>query len=237
VLVLAGLDPSGRAGLLADGEAIRAAGAQPVLCATAIAAQSEQRLALVSETSAEALCAQALCALEDGPVAAVKVGMVASARQVQQLVELFRGPLRGVPVIADPVFGTSSGGALFRGEPRDWLPLLPCTALVTPNLDEAERLSGRACRDESGMEAAARTLVEAGASAVLVKGGHLAGHPKDFLLAQDQIRWFSGERIIHRKRGTGCRLASSVAAWIALGNSLPESVEKARLQLRSWLAS
>lgn len=237
VLVFAGLDPSGRAGLLADGKAVRAAGAHPVLCATAVAAQSSGRLVRLSPVGAETIAAQAEAALEDGPIAAVKLGMIGTLEVRDALVALLRGPLARVPIVVDPVLETSRGGRLFEGGPRDYLPLIDCADVVTPNLVEAAALTGLPCAREDEMLPAALALGEVGARAVLLKGGHLAGPPADLLWSGGQARWLRGERIAHVKRGTGCRLASGVAARLALGRTLEQSVAEAAAWLRGWLIS
>jgi len=237
VLVFAGLDPSGRAGLLADGEAVRAAGATPVLCATAIAAQSGRRLLRVDPVPLAAIEAQARAALEDGPVAAVKLGMLGTREILEALAALLEGPLAGVPVVVDPVLETSRGGALYAGAPHDYRRLMPRAALVTPNLAEAGTLSGIGCRDEASMLTAAQALLDQGARAVLVKGGHLSGAPADLLACADRRTWLRGERSEAKKRGTGCRLASAIAAGLALGRPLEESVARGVAQVRAWLAA
>jgi len=237
VLVLAGLDPSGRAGLLADGEAIRALGGLPVLCATAVAAQSTRRLVALEPVSPAALAAQVEAALEDGPVAAVKLGMLGTRALLETVARLLRGPLAAVPVVVDPVLASSSGGALFQGDREDYLGLLPLVTVLTPNLPEAARLTGLEVRDEAEMVAAAAALCAHGAGAVLLKGGHLEGAPTD-LCWDGAPRWFRGERLPGvGKRGTGCRLASALATGLAQGQPLPAVVEAAIGYVRRYLAS
>jgi hydroxymethylpyrimidine/phosphomethylpyrimidine kinase len=235
--VFAGLDPSGRAGLLADGEAIRAQGAEPVLCATAIAAQSQNRLVRASALPPEDLAAQAEGALEDGALAAVKVGMVGSRAVLGALLQLLDGPLRRAPLVFDPVLSTSRGGSLFDGEVDELLPLVERAALVTPNLSEVGRLTGMEVQDEALMYEAASRLALRGAKAVLLKGGHLAGAPADLLLCGDEPRWFRGARVKKSKRGTGCRLASATAAGLAVKLPLEDAVERGIAYVRSYLSA
>ncbi|MGC4122729.1 MAG: hydroxymethylpyrimidine/phosphomethylpyrimidine kinase [Myxococcales bacterium] len=237
VLVFAGLDSSGRAGLLADGQAVLASGARPVLCATAIAAQSSSRLVRMEPVSAAAVQAQAQAALEDGPIAAVKVGMVGSKEIHRTLLALFEGPLARAAIVVDPVFQTSRGGALFDGTAAEWSPLMAPATLVTPNLAEAAALTGLPCAGEAQMAEAARRLVALGARAVLLKGGHLEGNPADLLWASGAPSWMRGERIPGARRGTGCRLASAIAARLALGARLEEAVPQGVEWLRSWMRS
>lgn len=235
VLVFAGLDSSGRAGLLADGEAVAAAGARPVLCVTAVAAQSSARLVRMEPVSASAVEAQAVAALEDGPVAAVKVGMVGSKEIHSVLCRLLEGPLSSAAIVVDPVFRTSRGGALFEGTPTEWAPLASRSTLVTPNLSEAAALTGLPCVEEGQMEAAARALAGRGAKSVLLKGGHLGGSPADLLWSGGPPLWLRGERIPGAFRGTGCRLASSIAARLARGQGLPIAVQGGVEWLRGWM--
>jgi hydroxymethylpyrimidine/phosphomethylpyrimidine kinase len=234
-LVLAGLDPTGRAGLLADAEAIVGAGARPVLCATAIAAQSEQRLLLTHPLPPEAILAQVEGALADGPVQAVKIGMVGSVSCVPIIAMLIDGPCSGIPVVVDPVLETSRGDTLFPGTPEELVPLLERAHLVTPNLREAEALGGLAVTDVALMYEAASRVLLLGSRAVLLKGGHLAGAPSDLLLQASGARWFRDGRIAGSRRGTGCRLSSAIAAGLACGRSLEESVARARAFVRGYL--
>lgn len=236
VLVLAGLDPTGRAGLLADAEAIVLEGARPVLCATAIAAQSEKRLLLAHPLPPEAILAQVNGALSDGPVQAVKIGMVGAVSCVPLIAMLIDGHFSGVPVVLDPVLETSRRDALFPGAPEDLVPLLERAHLVTPNLREAEALGGLAVTDVALMHEAASRVLLLGSRAVLLKGGHLDGAPSDLLLQASGARWFRDGRIASSRRGTGCRLASAIAAGLACGRSLEESVGRARERLRRYLA-
>ncbi len=236
VLVFAGHDPSGRAGLLADGEAIEALGAEPVLAATGIAAQSEKRLVGLFPVAPGAIATQVAAALEDGPIAAVKIGMLGSRATLEAVLQALYGPLARIPVVYDPVLETTRGGKLFDGDAEDLMPLLSRATVVTPNLDEAAVFSGTKVQDESQMYEVASRIALQGNCAVLLKGGHLGGDPSDLLLAGGRALWLRDERIPSRKRGTGCRLAAAVAAGLATGKSLEESAAAARRYVRSFLA-
>jgi hydroxymethylpyrimidine/phosphomethylpyrimidine kinase len=148
-----------------------------------------------------------------------------------------RGPLAGIPVVVDPVLATSSRGALYQGNAEDYSALLDRLDLLTPNLAEAEALTGIACRTEEAMPAAARALLGRGARAVLLKGGHLEGAPADLLVSSGRERWFRGLRHAAHRRGTGCRLASAIAAHLAHGRALEEGVERSIEWLRGWIAT
>ncbi len=237
VLVLAGLDPSGGAGLLADAEAIRAAGARPLCVATAITIQTT-RAAKRFEPLAPALvteCAQALMAEED--VRAVKIGMVADGKIGRAIHELL-WRRKDLPVVVDPVLQATSGLLLFKGalkEARETYLMLAQRAVLTPNLSEAEVLLGVSKLGDT--EQAALALLAKGARAVLLKGGHLPGDPVDLLAESGKAERFTAPRIPSKARGTGCRLASALAAALALGCSLRDAVLAGREVVRRHLES
>ena len=220
VLVLAGLDPSGGAGLLADAEAVRAAGARPLCVATALTVQTSKRarrfetcdVQLVSET------VQAL--LEEENVKAVKIGMIGSAEIALALEQILP---KGLPRVVDPVLRATSGAALLHGPAEVYLRLAQ-GALLTPNLAEAEELG--------------EGLLDRGPGAVLFKGGHSAGaFVVDRLVTKQGSEEFSAERIAGHKRGTGCRLASFIAGRLALSFGLTRSVVEARAYVRTYLSA
>jgi hydroxymethylpyrimidine/phosphomethylpyrimidine kinase len=239
VLVLAGLDPSGGSGILADAEAIRSLGARPVCVATALTVQTTRAVrrwepvqpALVQE-SAHALL------LEENP-RAIKIGMIGDARIAEAIAKLL-GPRRDLPIIVDPVLEASSGTLLFKGtlqQARDAYLLLSAHAMITPNLLETTALLNLAKQpqDAAAVEHAARALVAKGARAALVKGGHLAGDPVDVLAMGGAAEHFAGSRIHAHARGTGCRLSSAIAVGLAHGQSIREAVVAARRFVREYL--
>ena len=233
VLVLAGLDPSGGAGLLADAEAVRAMGARPLCVATALTVQTT-RAARRFEAVKPALVAESMKALlEEEEVRAIKVGMVGNRAIAAEIAALLEARPR-LPLVVDPVLAASSGAKLFEGsssDARDAYLRLAKGAVLTPNVAEAEALLGG--KLEEPLMAAA--LLGEGASAVLLKGGHLPGHPTDFLFQPDGEEHFSAPRIAATARGTGCRLASAIAAGLACGLSLREAVVAARQLVRDYL--
>ena len=239
VLVIAGLDPSGNAGLLADAEAIRARGARPLCVATALTVQTTRAVkrwepvapALVQE-SAHALL------LEENP-RAIKIGMIGDAKIAEVVAKLI-GSRRDLPIIVDPVLQSTSGVLLFKGrleQAREAYLTLAAHALITPNLLEAAALLDlqRQPQDAAGIEAAARALVGKGARAALVKGGHLPGDPVDALAMGGAAEQFPGTRIPAKVRGTGCRLASALAAGLAMERPIRDSVLAARAYVREYL--
>jgi hydroxymethylpyrimidine/phosphomethylpyrimidine kinase len=240
VLVAAGLDPSGGAGLLADLEALRAAGAQGWAVATALTAQGP-RGARAMEPVPAGLVLRQIDALLDGArqrPRALKTGMLGSAENARALAARFgAAPLAGVPLVVDPVLRSSSGLALLsdsrRRPPAAVLgPLLERAALATPNWPELEALAGRPLASEAEAVAAARALP---ARAVLVKGGHRQGEPVDLLVRGRSVVRFRGRRRAGIARGTGCRLASAVAALLARGARLEDAIRWAKRYVERYL--
>ena len=239
VLVLAGLDPSGGAGLAADVEALLAVGARALPCATALTVQGAG-----GAYGAEAVPAPLVRAQVEGllagrglPVKAVKTGMLATAGIAAAVAELLsRGKLARVPLVVDPVLAASSGLALFDpgdATPAEALqPLLARAAVVTPNWPELEALAGVRLDDDDAAVAAARGL---GARAVLVKGGHRRGASVDLLVTKREVLRLAGRRRPGTARGTGCRLASALAGLLAQGASLPEAARGAKRVVERYL--
>ena len=223
VLVLAGLDPSGGAGLLADAEAIRAMGARPLCVATALTVQTTRAARSFKLVDAALIAESVRALLEEEDVRAIKIGMVGDASNARAIRALLP---QGVPVVVDPVLAASSGTPLFSGRPRELLELAR-GAVLTPNLAEAEALLEG--------PADARTLLARGPAAVLLKGGHLPGPPTDVLALPGNTESFSAGRIPVKARGTGCRLASAIAAGLARGMPVREAVIDARRYVREYL--
>jgi hydroxymethylpyrimidine/phosphomethylpyrimidine kinase len=238
VLVVAGLDPTGGAGLLADLEALGAAGVRGWAVASALTAQGP-RGARGFEPASEAMLLAQVDALLDGAERprAAKTGMLATAGLVRALAERFaRAPLVRVPLVVDPVLAASSGAPLLDAgalAPGDALgPLLARAALATPNLPELAALTGD---DVSTDEAAIRAARRLPARAVLVKGGHRAGPPVDLLVQGRRVTRLAGRRRAGTARGTGCRLASGIAGLLARGASLDEAVRGAKRAVERYL--
>jgi hydroxymethylpyrimidine kinase / phosphomethylpyrimidine kinase / thiamine-phosphate diphosphorylase len=239
VLLVGGVDPSGLSGLAAD---IRAVGAHRVHAAPVVAAltsQNSRAVARVDPVDPRLLHAQLQAVLEDLPVAAVKIGLLGQAGAVEVLRAVLER-LRGVPAVLDPVLGASTGSGLWPGGDgvASLRRLLPRVALLTPNAPEAAALSGLPVRTAAEAEHAARALRAAGAQAVLVKGGHFEGGDRglDVLVSDRVWQRFSGDPIVaSHTRGTGCTLASAIAARLARGESLPEAVAGARAFVRTGL--
>jgi len=240
VLILAGLDPSGGAGLFADAEAVRAQGARPLCVATALTAQSTRQALRFQATAPLLVQDSARLLLDDEEVRAVKIGMVGAPQVARAIADLLQG--RGLPTVVDPVLFSSSGAALLKGGPEPYL-LLMQGAVITPNAPEAEALCGFPVRDRAAQERAGRDLVARGAKAALIKGGHLLPEPgpqgpaecADVLVDSDGVLVLSAPRLAQSRRGTGCRLASAIAGQLALGKGLREATREARHYLLGYL--
>jgi hydroxymethylpyrimidine/phosphomethylpyrimidine kinase len=238
VLVVAGLDPTGGAGLVADLEALRAAGARGWAVATALTAQGPAG-ARGFEPVSEAMLLAQLEALLEGRERprAVKTGMLGTPTLARTLAAaLAEPPLRRAPLVVDPVLLASSGAALLALSGKtaaDALyPLLACARLVTPNLPELGALSGEDVSTDEGALRAARRLP---ARAVLVKGGHRAGAPVDLLVEGRRVTRFPGRRRAGTARGTGCRLASAIAGLLARGEPLESAIRGAKRIVERYL--
>ncbi len=237
-LTIAGSDPTGGAGLQADLQVFRAFGVHGAGVITALTVQDTAKIHRVLPVFPNVVLEQLRVLLADLTPHAVKIGMLATddvARSVLLgLHELDRAPAP-VPIVLDPVLQASDGTRLL--EPRARAPLeelIGRSAIVTPNLLEAREITGCDVSTEEGIEAAGCALVtNLGAAAALVKGGHRDGPPDDLFVVRAggsaSLTWLRGERIdAGRVHGTGCALASAIAAGLARGVELREAVERAR---------
>lgn len=240
VLLVGGTDPSGGAGLAADLKSAAALGTHGCIAVTAITVQNSGGVRSWTPVDPAEIAAQMEATCDDGLPAAVKTGMLGSREAVLAVARVLEERLSEVPLVVDPVMVAGSGDGLAEDSLEDTIRelLIPSAALVTPNLDEAEALTGMSVRSRPQMEKAALAIQDMGAEGVLLKGGHLSGRPWDVLVTGAGLRWFPGERIIPGKvHGTGCTLASSCASLLAWGYSIEESVELALQYLRGAIAS
>jgi hydroxymethylpyrimidine/phosphomethylpyrimidine kinase len=245
LLSIAGSDSGGGAGIQADLKTFAALGCFGMTAITALTAQNTLGVRAIHGVPLDILSAQIDAVVEDIGVDAVKIGMLHSADTVRTVAAaLRRHGLR--QVVLDPVMIATSGAVLIDEAAIDVLvrELFPLAAVVTPNLDEAALLVGQALRSTQDMEAAARQLLERGAQAALVKGGHLAGDTvSDLLLVRGAAPlWMHAPRIASgNTHGTGCTLSSAIASHMALGADLPQAVQRARefvrgaLQAGAWV--
>ncbi|HEY0885343.1 MAG TPA: bifunctional hydroxymethylpyrimidine kinase/phosphomethylpyrimidine kinase [Ramlibacter sp.] len=239
VLSIAGSDSGGGAGIQADLKTIAALGCYGMTAITALTAQNTTGVRAIHGVPPQMLADQIDAVVDDIGVDAVKIGMLHAPEIVRTVASAIERH-RLQRVVLDPVMIATSGAVLIGEDAVSVLvrELFPKALVVTPNLDEAALLVGRPLGNEADMEAAARQLLEMGARAVLVKGGHLAGDiVSDLLLERGgEPCWTRGARIASpNTHGTGCTLSSAIAAHLALGAALPEAVQRAREYVRGAL--
>jgi hydroxymethylpyrimidine/phosphomethylpyrimidine kinase len=237
VLALSGLEPSGRAGLLADLETIRLARGRAAGIATALTAQGKQ-IFVVAPAPNPALRAQIEALHELAVISAVKLGMVWD----REALRLILRALSGVPGyrVIDPVTRTSSGKRLSTLRPGDYLAAAAQNVVLTPNVGEASWLLSHASSARTAEQAArlGEKLLSYGFAAVIVKGGHLAGRATDAVCHSSGVEFLEGRRIRLKAAagGTGCRFASALATVLARGRSMAASARAAKALVRGYLA-
>ncbi|HEU0129654.1 MAG TPA: bifunctional hydroxymethylpyrimidine kinase/phosphomethylpyrimidine kinase [Mycobacteriales bacterium] len=227
VLSVAGSDSGGGAGIQADLKTLLALGCHGMTAITAVTAQNSVGVQGWWPLPVEAVRAQLRSVVDDIGVDAVKVGMLGTAEVAAAVADELAGV--GVPVVVDPVCVSKHGDALLSPEALDVLRtrVIPLATVVTPNLDEVAALTGVVVSGEAGLREAAEAVHALGAAWTLVKGGHLAGEAVDLL-------WPGGERYAaprldnRHTHGTGCTLASAIAARLAHGDAVPEAVRAAK---------
>lgn len=217
LLSIAGFDPTGGAGILADAAAFRALGFHPLTVLTSVAAQGASQVDLVQALPDEFLIRELEIIAAEFKPAAVKVGMVYSSEAVEVVAAFVRA--LNVPTVLDPVMKSSSGGDLVKPEalPLIESQLIPACRVVTPNLAEAGYFLDREIAILADAEEAAQELTWLWNTAVLLKGGHLEGNPVDVLAEGDRLEKFERPRAAGdiALRGTGCALSSALAAGLA----------------------
>ncbi|MBF0283363.1 MAG: bifunctional hydroxymethylpyrimidine kinase/phosphomethylpyrimidine kinase [Magnetococcales bacterium] len=250
VLIVAGSDPIGGAGLQADLLTVTHLGCLGMTAATAITVQDTSRVQAVHPLPAAWVSQQMAACLEDVGADVIKLGMLGDGAVVEAVAAMLeRHPT--IPVVADPVLAGTGGGALLDGAGRRALleRLLPRVTLLTPNLPETEALTGLPTRTRPQREAAARRLTAMGVGAALLKGGHAAawddgetsgetttGEMADLLWEGREMRWFFAPRLDNGPwHGTGCMLAAATAAGLARGLALVEAVELGRRTVRQGM--
>ena len=238
-LTIAGSDSSGGAGIQADIKTMTANGVFATCAVTALTAQNTTGVTDILESTPHFLAEQLDAVFTDIVPDAVKIGMVSSAELIAVIAEKLRqyGAER---VVVDPVMVATSGAKLLRDDAIQALTsqLLPLATVLTPNIPEAEILSGLTITDAAGMEAAARTISQRYGCAVLCKGGHKVNDADDLLWRNGFGKWFHGKRIDNpNTHGTGCTLSSAIASNLAKGYDLDESVERAKEYISGALAA
>ena len=237
MLVVAGSDPTGGAGLQADLKTLEWFGVASAAAVSALTVQTATRVRASYPVPAPTLRAQLAAVAASISPQVVKCGLLASAANVRVVADFVAR--RRCALVVDPVTAASGGGArLAAAELGDAIVeiLFPLASVVTVNLAEASKLCGGEVTDDNAMGDAARTIAALGPRAVVVKGGHLAGPPVDVLYHAGRIRRFPGVRTPGSMHGTGCAFASAVAAGMALGRGLARAVEDAGAHVRALLA-
>lgn len=229
VLTIAGFDPSGGAGIAADLKTFAANNCYGVAAITALTVQNTQGVSEVRPAGAPLLKASIQSLLADGRVKAVKIGMLANRANAEAVAEVLDAQ-GSLPSVLDPVVRSSSGKELIDAGGLEFLRknLLSRVSVITPNLEEAATLTALKVENVEGMKAAAQKLLEMGARAVVVTGGHLE-KAIDVYAEGSECETFVGDRVKpDNTHGTGCTFSSAIAANLALGRQLPDAVVLAK---------
>lgn len=231
ILIIAGSDSGGGAGVQGDIKTVTCLGGYASSAITALTAQNTKGVFGIHEVPQEFLKQQIELVLSDIGADAIKTGMLHSAEVIETVVAALK-PYANIPLIVDPVMVAKGGAPLLEPSALTCLKqkLIPKATLITPNVPEAELLTGMKIETLADMETAGKALLGLGCKAVLMKGGHLSGDRlTDLLITKDAVVPFYGERIhTSSTHGTGCTLASAIATGIGKGLPLEEAVLRAR---------
>ncbi len=234
VLVIAGLDQTGGAGLFSDIRGLSAASSRIAPVITAVTAQGSRGVTQIQCISPDIIAEQCRYLAEEYKISGIKIGMLGSAA-IGRTIAGFLRTHPDIPVVLDPVGRASAGGDLAGKDLKSVIGdlLLPETTVVTPNRDELEWLSGISVATDTGLADAAALLLSTGTDYVLAKGGHCRGDPVDTLFSLDGKCAFKGTRLPGNIRGTGCHMAAFLAGRLAHGDPVAVAVEKSHDYIRS----
>ena len=238
-LTIAGSDCSGGAGIQADLKTMTMNGVYAMSAITALTAQNTTGVRAIQESTPDFLKQQIDAVFEDIYPDAVKIGMVASSELIRVIADSLKY-YDAKNVVIDPVMVASAGSSLMKQNAVQTLitELLPISTLVTPNIPEAQVLSGMSIQNKEDMIAAAKQIGDSYHCAVLLKGGHSINDANDLLYADGELRWFEGKRINNpNTHGTGCTLSSAIASNLAKGFTLTESIRRAKDYISGALAA
>ena len=238
-LTIAGSDSSGGAGIQADIKTMTANGVFAMSAITALTAQNTTGVTDIMEVTPAFLAAQMDNIFTDIRPDAVKIGMVSGCALIEKIAEKLR-EYQAEHIVVDPVMVATSGSKLISDDAIETLKreLLPMAEVLTPNIPEAEVLSGMEIRSEEEMIAAAEKIGSTFHCAVLLKGGHQLNDANDLLYRDGSCKWFYGKRIDNpNTHGTGCTLSSAIASNLAKGFDLDTSVERAKAYISGALAA
>ncbi|MDD6069804.1 MAG: bifunctional hydroxymethylpyrimidine kinase/phosphomethylpyrimidine kinase [Clostridiales bacterium] len=230
VLSIAGSDSSGGAGIQADLKTITCLGEYGMTVITALTAQNTMGVEGVEAVSVQMVRSQMDAVFSDICPEAVKLGMIATPDIMEAVCEKLK-EYKAENIVVDPVMAATSGSSLMENRTVRTLKekMIPMADIITPNILEAEVLSGIEIHGKEGMIKAAEVIADYGKGAVLIKGGHLEESADDLLYKEGKAVWFSGKRFDNpNTHGTGCTLSSAIATFLAKGCSMEESVEKAK---------
>lgn len=238
-LTIAGSDSSGGAGIQADIKTMTMNGVYAMSAITALTAQNTTGVQGILESTPEFLKQQIDAVFEDIYPDAVKIGMVASSELIRIIADRLRH-YDAKNIVVDPVMVATSGSSLMKTDAVQTLveKLLPLATLVTPNIPEAQVLSGMDILTKEDMHTAAKKIGDSYGCAVLLKGGHSINDANDLLYANGEFSWFEGKRIDNpNTHGTGCTLSSAIASNLAKGYTLTESVQRSKDYISGALAA
>ena len=238
-LTIAGSDCSGGAGIQADLKTMTMNGVYAMSAITALTAQNTTGVRAIQESTPDFLSKQLDAVFEDIYPDAVKIGMVASSELIC-VIEDRLSYHKAKNVVVDPVMVATSGSSLMKTDAVQTLveKLLPIATLVTPNIPEAEVLSGQSVHTKEDMERVAKMIGDTYGCAVLLKGGHSINDANDLLYANGNYKWFSGKRINNSNtHGTGCTLSSAIASNLAKGYDIETSIRSAKDYISGALAA
>ena len=238
-LSIAGSDSCAGAGIQADIKTMTMNGVYAMSAITALTAQNTTGVRAIQDSTPEFLKEQIDAVFEDIYPDAVKIGMVSSAQLIRVIAERLTY-YKAKNIVVDPVMVATSGSSLIKTDAVSTLEkeLLPIATLITPNIPEAETLTGAVIKSKDDMIKAAKKMYDAYGCAVLLKGGHSINDATDLLYDSVGIKWFESKRINNpNTHGTGCTLSSAIAANLAKGFSLYESVDKAKEYITGALAA
>lgn len=230
VLTIAGSDSSGGAGIQADIKTITAHKLYAMSAITALTAQNTTGVYGVLDADADFVKNQIDCIFTDIRPDSVKIGMVSNSDIINAIADKLI-EYKAENIVVDPVMVATSGSKLISDEAKDTLinRLLPLGTIITPNIPEAEVLSGRKIKSDEDMINAAKEISKNIDSAILIKGGHYDKNANDLLYDNGEIFWFKGERVdTNNTHGTGCTLSSAIACNLAMGYSKEESIKNAK---------
>ena len=228
-LSIAGSDPSAGAGIQADLKTFAALGVYGLTVVSAITSQNTSKFSKVMEVSSDMVQNQIQTVLSDFNIDVIKIGMVYNSSTIRAIFSELKNTK--IPIVLDPVFESTTGGLLLQSEAFSLFKklLVPLSFVITPNVPEAERLAGMTIRTSRDVRIAAAKIHRMGAENVVIKGGHFGGKTvTDYVLEKTKFYSFSAKRINRTTHGGGCNFSASLAANIAKGNNLKDSVKLAK---------